>query len=146
VIPGPELTAVFQAIVRHIIVGSTFFLSKDRRKALDRRLRGREEYRQLRDADWLLLSWGKSGRTWLRVMLSRFYEIHFGLSRHEMLGFDNLHKLDSAIPRVFLPAAAMTPKWIFAAKRSFCWCGIHGMWRCPSIFSGISACDPTRKC
>ena len=100
-IPGPELTAVFQAIVRHIIVGSTFFLSKDRRKALDRRLRGREEYRQLRDADWLLLSWGKSGRTWLRVMLSRFYEIHFGLSRHEMLGFDNLHKLDSAIPRVF---------------------------------------------
>ena len=100
-IPGTDLTAVLQAIFRHIIVGAAFFLSKDQRKSLDRRLRGREEFKMVRDADWLLLSWGKSGRTWLRVMLSRFYEVHFQLPAHEMLGFDNLHKANAGIPRVF---------------------------------------------
>src|SRR5210317_552253 len=94
-------TAVFQAIFRHIIVGAAFFLPKERRKSLDRRLRGREEFVMVRDADWLLLSWGKSGRTWLRVMLSRFYEQHFNLPKHEMLGFDNLHKANDGIPKVF---------------------------------------------
>ena len=59
--PGTELTTVLQAIFRHIIVGAAFFLPKDPRKSLDRRLRGREEFSMVRDADWLLLSWGKSG-------------------------------------------------------------------------------------
>lgn len=88
-------------ILRHLIVGAAFFLPRERRKSLDRWLRGREEFRHIRDADWLLVSWGKSGRTWLRVMLSRFYEKHFGLPRHEMLDFDNLHRLNSGIPKVF---------------------------------------------
>jgi len=92
---------VRDVILRHLIVGAAFFLPRERRKSLDRWLRGREEFRHIRDADWLLVSWGKSGRTWLRVMLSRFYEKHFGLPRHEMLGFDNLHKLNSGIPKVF---------------------------------------------
>ena len=55
----------------------------------------------LHQADWLLVSWGKSGRTWLRVMLSRFYEQRFQLSRHHLLGFDNLHRLNPDIPKVF---------------------------------------------
>ncbi len=92
---------MLEAIARHAIVGSLFFLPFSRRKAIDRWLRGREEYRKLHDADWLLVSWGKSGRTWLRVMLSRVYELKFGLPAHEMLDFDNLHRLDSRIPRVF---------------------------------------------
>jgi hypothetical protein len=92
---------VRDVILRHLIVGAAFFLPRERRKSLDRWLRGREEFRHIRDADWLLVSWGKSGRTWLRVMLSRFYEKHFGLPRHEMLDFDNLHRLNSGIPKVF---------------------------------------------
>jgi len=92
---------VLDVILRHVIVGITFLLPRERRKSLDRWLRGREEHRRIRDADWLLVSWGKSGRTWLRVMLSRFYETHFGLPRHEMLGFDNLHRRNPGIPKVF---------------------------------------------
>jgi hypothetical protein len=92
---------VWDSIARHAIVGSLFFLPRERRKAIDRRLRGREEYRKLHDADWLLVSWGKSGRTWLRVMLSRFYQLRFGLEEHELLDFDNLHKRNAAIPKVF---------------------------------------------
>lgn len=92
---------MWDAVYRYVLVGALFFLPRPRRIALDRRLRGRGEHQRIHAADWLLLSWGKSGRTWLRVMLSRFYEVHFGLPRHEMLGFDNLHRANPSIPRIF---------------------------------------------
>lgn len=88
-------------ILRHIILGLTFFQPYRRRKAIDRWWRGREEYHKLHRADWLLISWGKSGRTWLRVMLSRFYQVHFGLEANRLLGFDNLHTMNPGIPKVF---------------------------------------------
>ena len=47
------------------------------------------------------MSWGKSGRTWLRVMLSRFYQVAYGIPDGRMLEFDNLHRLDPRIPCLF---------------------------------------------
>jgi hypothetical protein len=85
----------------HASLALLHLLPAGRRKALGRRLRGREEHRKLQEADWLLVSWGKSGRTWLRVMLSRFYEVHFGLDGHEMLDFDNLARRNPGIPKIF---------------------------------------------
>lgn len=92
---------MWDAALRYIVVAALFFLPSGRRTGIDRKLRGREEFKKLHGADWLLLSWGKSGRTWLRVMLSRFYEVHFSLSRHELLGYDNLHRQHAGIPTVF---------------------------------------------
>jgi len=90
-----------QAVVtRHLITGALFFLPRSRRFAIERRLRGKEEYRKLQLADWVLMSWGKSGRTWFRVMVSRFYQLKHGLPRRHLLEFDNLHKANPAIPRV----------------------------------------------
>ena len=85
----------------HATLGLLHVLPASRRKRLDRWVRGREEYRKLHAADWLLVSWGKSGRTWLRVMLSRFYEKHFELPEHEMLDFDNLNRREPGIGKVF---------------------------------------------
>jgi hypothetical protein len=85
---------------RHLLLWILFFLPHDRRIALERRLRGKEEYRKLRLADWVLVSWGKSGRTWFRVMASRFYQTKYGLAQRELLNFDNLHGKNPAIPRV----------------------------------------------
>ncbi len=87
--------------LRGFMVASLFFLPWHRRKAIERWLRGREEYRKLQLADWVLMSWGKSGRTWLRVMLSRFYQVKHGLGESELIGFDNLKRLNPAIPSVF---------------------------------------------
>ena len=92
-----ELWAV---ATRHIIIGALFFLPKQQRIAIERRLRGKEEYRKLKLADWVLMSWGKSGRTWFRVMLSRFYQVKHDLPRHHLLEFDNLNRKNPAIPRV----------------------------------------------
>ena len=91
---------IWAAITRHLVVGVLFFLPKSRRIAIERWLRGKEEHRKLRDADWVLMSWGKSGRTWFRVMLSRFYQVKHGLPQRHLLEFDNLHRRNPAIPRV----------------------------------------------
>jgi hypothetical protein len=87
--------------VRHIILILCFWLPPQRRKAMERWLRGREEFRRLQRADWVLVSWGKSGRTWLRVMLSRAYQLRAGLEEDQLLDFDNFRKLDPSLPAVF---------------------------------------------
>ena len=92
-----EIRAV---VTRHLITGALIFLPRSRRYAIERRLRGKEEYRKLQSADWVLISWGKSGRTWFRVMLSRFYQLKHGLPMRHLLEFDNLHKMKPAVPRV----------------------------------------------
>ena len=78
-----------------------FWLPASRRKALERWLRGREEFKKLERCDWVLMSWGKSGRTWLRVMLSRAYQLKGGLPSDELLDFDNFRARDAALPAVF---------------------------------------------
>lgn len=89
------------AALRQVIRWLTFYRPQERRVETDRWLRGREEYRKLQAADIVLMSYGKSGRTWLRLMLSRFYQLKFGLSENSFLEFDNLKRQDRRIPSVF---------------------------------------------
>jgi len=69
--------------------------------AAERRLRGRDEFKMLREADCVIVSFGKSGRTWVRVLLSRFYQQKHGLTERHLLVFDNLHRKNPAIPTIF---------------------------------------------
>lgn len=92
---------VWKRISREVILLLAFFLPPERKRRLERRLRGREEFRKLRLADVVVVSFGKSGRTWVRVLLSRFFQLRFGLSPSSFIGFDNLHRKNAAIPRVF---------------------------------------------
>jgi hypothetical protein len=67
---------------------------------------GRPIRRGLRDqlalprADMVYVSYPKSGRTWVRVMVSRLYRTHFGLPGDDILEFDNLHQRDPRIPKI----------------------------------------------
>jgi len=92
---------VWPTLSRELVLLPLFFLPRKQRINIDRWLRGREEHRKLQLTDYVLMSWGKSGRTWLRVMMSRFYQRKFGLVNRQMLGFDNYHHMNAAIPRVF---------------------------------------------
>ncbi len=92
---------IWKRITREIVLRAAFMLPPERRKALERRMRGKEEFRKLRLADCVVVSFGKSGRTWLRVLISRFYQIRYGLRPSVMIGFDNLHRRNPAIPRIF---------------------------------------------
>ncbi|MEZ5503524.1 MAG: sulfotransferase domain-containing protein [Halioglobus sp.] len=90
-----------RVVLRHIILLLCFWLPAARRKKIERWLRGREEFKKLQRSDWVLMSWGKSGRTWLRVMLSRAYQLKGNLDASELLDFDNLRKRDPRLPAVF---------------------------------------------
>jgi Sulfotransferase domain len=76
------------------------FLPKERTRRLERWLRGREDWRKLRFADAVVVSFGKSGRTWLRVLLSRVFQLQHGLDERAILGFDNLHYRTGAVPKI----------------------------------------------
>ena len=78
-----------------------FFYPEERKLAAERKLRGREQYRKLQLADIVFVSFGKSGRTWLRVMLSGLYQQIYGLPKTALIGFNNFHSMNNAIPRMF---------------------------------------------
>ncbi len=69
--------------------------------AVERWFRGRVEHHKLTAADCIVVSYGKSGRTWLCVMLSRFYQNKHGLAEGRLLECDNFHLDDHHIPTVF---------------------------------------------
>jgi hypothetical protein len=97
----PAFDSVSKALTRAVILAPLFFLPKKRKIALERWLRGREQFKKLQRADVVIVSFGKSGRTWVRVMLSRFYQVRYGLSDKHLIGFDNLHWRNRAIPKMF---------------------------------------------
>ena len=96
------LRSIWKKTSRKLLRGSLCFASEERKTRAERWLRGREQMRRLRDADIVIVSFGKSGRTWLRVMLSRLYQVKHGLSQRYLLGFDNFHSMNREIPKIFL--------------------------------------------
>lgn len=88
-------------VARHIAARAVGFLPKETQTRIERRLRGREDYARLQGADCVIVSFGKSGRTWLRVLLSRFYQVRYGLPERALLTFDNFHRRNRAVPTIF---------------------------------------------
>ena len=95
------MDSIFKKVSREVAVALVFFLPEAKRIQFERWLRGREETRRLRRADVAIVSFGKSGRTWLRVMISRYYQLVHGIPERALLGFDNYHRRDSRIPKIF---------------------------------------------
>ena len=86
---------------RYAVVGASLWLPKSRQRSIERWLRGREEFSKTRRADFVLMSFGKSGRTWLRVMLSRVFQQLAGAGKDTMLEFDNFKRRDPTLPSLF---------------------------------------------
>lgn len=95
------MDSIFKKVSREILVALVFFLPEERRIRFERWLRGREEARRLQRADVAVVSFGKSGRTWLRVMISRYYQLVHGIPEGVLLGFGNYHRRNAKIPKIF---------------------------------------------
>jgi hypothetical protein len=78
-----------------------FLYPEESKLRAERRLRGSEQVRKLKKADVVIVSFGKSGRTWLRVMLSRVYQQMYKLPQRALIGFDNFHSMNAEIPKIF---------------------------------------------
>jgi hypothetical protein len=67
--------------------------------------------RDLRDAAWLrhadavIISFPKSGRTFVRAMLSRLFQRRFGIDERRLLDFPMLLKADAKVPRLLFTHA-----------------------------------------
>ena len=74
------------------------FLPRFKRKAYKFRTRMMEGVMR---ADAVILSYPKSGRTWLEVMLSRLFQKRLCLPENEIIDFTNAHRTFSELPRLF---------------------------------------------
>jgi hypothetical protein len=88
-------------ILRRAVLLPTLVLPKSTRAACYGWVKGRHEFRKLGQADYVIVSFPQSGRTWLRTMLTRFYQKRHGVDEMRLLGLKNLNRLDRRIPKVF---------------------------------------------
>ncbi|MCP4904547.1 MAG: sulfotransferase domain-containing protein [bacterium] len=95
------MDSIIKKASREVILALCVWLPEAQRIRLERWLRGRDETRRLARADVVVVSFGKSGRTWLRVMISRYYQLMFSIPERVLLGFDNYHRRNPDIPKIF---------------------------------------------
>jgi hypothetical protein len=86
---------------RYAVVSACLWLPQDRQKSIERWLRGREEFVKTGQADFILMSYGKSGRTWLRVMLSRVFQQLADAGSDTMLEFDKFKRMNAGLPSLY---------------------------------------------
>ena len=77
------------------------FLPEAKAHELERWRRGREEFWKYNRCKYIFASYGKSGRTWVRVMISRYFQLVYQLPDNILMGFDNYARLNKDIPRIF---------------------------------------------
>jgi hypothetical protein len=86
---------------RYAVVVACLWLPQHQQKSIERWLRGREESVKIRGADFILMSYGKSGRTWLRIMTARVFQQLAGADSSIMLEFDNFKRINPTIPSLY---------------------------------------------
>ncbi|TCK19074.1 sulfotransferase domain-containing protein [Thiogranum longum] len=94
------MTLVSTKTLRSLLQRALFLFPRSTRVSVDRWMRGKKEHKKLKKADFAVVSLPKSGRTWLRVMLSRYYQQKFDLPEHSVIGFDNFYQENHAAPRI----------------------------------------------
>ncbi len=85
-------------IIKILGDAATMVLPKEARVRARKRIRARLRLRRSQEGDVIVVSRPKSGRTWLRAMLSLLYARRYGLPENELLEFDNFHRANRAIP------------------------------------------------
>lgn len=94
---GHKLRVAFR---QSVAVASSVTMPRDKSLKLERYLRGREEARLLQASQFAVVSFGKSGRTWLCVLLSRYYQQRHNLPADLLLQNDSMRLLNQAVPQV----------------------------------------------
>ncbi len=103
--------------IRALLRSPLSLLPRSARVSLTHALRRRKELRRARACDLVVLSRAKSGRTWLRTLLSRLYQERFGLPEAQLLEFDNFHKQDPAVPKILFTHGRYLAERIEASGR-----------------------------
>jgi hypothetical protein len=95
------MQVIRKKFVRFFVRRARWVMPMEKAREVEYRFRGQEEFRRLQLADHVVVSYPKSGRTWLRTMISRYYQLAYDLPESAFLNFDNLHRRNPEVPRVF---------------------------------------------
>lgn len=90
---------------------------------LRRLRRSIKRWHAFRVADVVFLSPGKSGRTWVRAMLSHVFHLSYGTPADQLINRDRFHRVDKRIPRIFFSHAGQEP---FLVQRRLTPSGLAG--------------------
>lgn len=80
-------------------VAATAALPKSARVAARYKLLRRLQIAKSRNANIIVVNHPKSGGTWLRVLLSRLYQMRYGLPRRRIVKSDEFYNFDRSMPR-----------------------------------------------
>ena len=83
-----------------LIIGPTQPLPKALRLSLRRRQLARLELAKAHKASFLIIGHPKSGNTWLKVMISRLYQLRHGLPESKLINTDEFARRIPDIPRL----------------------------------------------
>ena len=83
-------------------VAVTAALPRSMRIAARSRLLRRLHRSKSRNADIMVINHPKSGGTWFRVMLSRLYQMHYGLPPRRIVKSDEFYNRNRAMPRFLI--------------------------------------------
>jgi len=93
--------SIIKRLIKWLVRAISVFLPEAQAHALQRWRRGREEFWKYNHCQYIFASYGKSGRTWVRVMISRYFQLVYNLPDNILMGFDNYTRLNSDIPKIF---------------------------------------------
>jgi hypothetical protein len=87
--------------LRQLVSYGSVILPQDTGIKFERWFRGYEEKKKLDAADGVIASFGKSGRTWLRVLLWRYFARKNGFASESISGFDEFRHRHPNVPVLF---------------------------------------------
>ena len=91
---------VSDGVRKYAVLAATAALPTSWRVASRRALLARFELAKADRTDLLIIGHPKSGNTWLRVMISRLYQVRFGLPASVIVTSDELARRHPGVPRV----------------------------------------------
>ena len=92
---------IIKRLIKWLVRAISVFLPEEKAHDLQRWRRGKEEFWKYRHCKYIFASYGKSGRTWVRVMISRYFQLVYKLPDNILMGFDNYTRLNKDIPKIF---------------------------------------------
>ncbi|NND68768.1 MAG: sulfotransferase [Halioglobus sp.] len=92
---------IIKRLIKWLVRAISVFLPEAKAHDLQRWRRGKEEFWKYRNCDFIFASFGKSGRTWVRVMISRYFQLEYQLPDNILMGFDNFTRINKNIPKIF---------------------------------------------
>jgi hypothetical protein len=87
--------------VRRIISTASAVLPRETGVRFERKFRGYEDAKKLAHAQGVVISYGKSGRTWLRVLVWRYFARKYGFAGDGIAEFDEFRQKNPNVPVIF---------------------------------------------